>query len=207
MLPAAGQGYRVLVAFKRAVSPERPFNGFHGVYQRVSFVANKRISELKLPGNNEQPAAVILCHGWRLLGDKGNMATAFITLGLRPPGEGSAGFGGEQPPTGAGLRTPGGSENLAHVAPRDVDEIYNEFDFSDLSSPSPDPITVSYGERLLGGALTDFEPFVKRAEGFARSYHSLLKRFGEVEGHFRTLRREWFLADPKLVTIHICFSR
>jgi hypothetical protein len=209
MLPGASQGYRVSVAFKRAVSAQHPFTGFHDVYHRVSFVANQRISQVKLPGSNEQPARVILYHGWRLLGDTGNIATAFITLGVRSPGESSADFEGEQPPTDGDLRTPGGTsiENLAHMAPQHVDEIYNEFDFSDPSFHRPDPITVSYGERILGGAPAGFEPFVERAEGFARSYHTLLKRFGEVKSPFRTVRREWFLADPRLVTIHICFSR
>ena len=35
----------------------------------------------------------------------------------------------------------------------------------------------------------------------------MLERFGEISSLFRVTRREWFLVDRKLATIHIYFSR
>jgi hypothetical protein len=208
-LSAVKQGYRVSVVFKRGVSAEHPVAGFHDLYQRVSFVANQRISELTPPDSNEQPASVILCHGWRLLGDTGNLATAFVTLGIGSPDESGTNVEGEQVPTDEDLRSPGGAslEDLVRLTPQRAEELYNEFDFTDASTPSSDPITVSYAETILDGDLADFTPFVERAEEFARSYYKLLKRFEEVNSRFRVTRREWFLADRRLVTVHICFSR
>jgi len=69
---------------------------------------------------------------------------------------------------------------------------------------------VSYGEpipEIPAGESTDFQPFVDRAQIFANSYHHLLQHFGEVSTPFRPTQREWFLADRKLVTVHICFNR
>ena len=99
---------------------------------------------------------------------------------------------------------------VARLALQRAGEIDNEFDFTDPSAPGSDPITVSYAEtirKVPNGGSTDFKPCVDRAEIFANSYHHLLQHFGEVNPLFRPTHREWFLADRKLVTVHICFSR
>ena len=208
-LPTVKPGYRVSVSFKRSISEKYPLAGFHDLYQRVAFVANQRISALTLLDNNEQLVSVILCHGWRLLGDTGKLATAFTTLGIQAPGENETKVEGEQVPTDDDLRSPGGTslDNLTVLAPQRADEFYNEFDFTDASTPSSDPITFSYAETILDDDPADFAPFVERAEEFARSYHTLLTCLGEVHSPFRVMRREWFLADRRLVTVHICFNR
>jgi hypothetical protein len=83
----------------------------------VAFVGHQRI-----------PDGAIVCHGWRLLGDAGNIAVAFITLAVR-----SQHFAGEPPPSDDGLRSSGGASlaEVARLAPQRADEIYNEFDFTD----------------------------------------------------------------------------
>jgi hypothetical protein len=99
-------------------------------------------------------------------------------------------------------------EELERLAPQRADEIYNEFDFTDPSTPNTDPITLSYGESISGSDPSlDFRPFVDRADKVARSYHKLLQSLGEASAQsFRIQRREWFLASQSFVTIHICFA-
>jgi hypothetical protein len=208
--PAVQPGYRVSVGFKRGVSALDPPTDYHALYQRVASVATQRISELvsRDPG----PVVSILSHGWRLLGETGNVATAFITLALRSPEEVANGIDSARPPSAEELRTPGGTslEDLARLAQQRPEELYSEFDFTDDSVPGSDLITVSYAESIPSIPESDpfdFNPCVERAETFAKSYHRMLERFGEVGSPFRATRREWFLVDRKLVTIHICFSR
>ena len=96
------------------------------------------------------------------------------------------------------------------MAQQRPEEIYSEFDFTKASVPGSDLVTVSYAENIPEIPESDpfdFNPCVERAEAFANAYHRMLERLGEVTSPFRATRREWFLVDRKLVTIHICFSR
>ena len=96
------------------------------------------------------------------------------------------------------------------MAQQRPEELYSEFDFTDAPVSGSKLITVSYAEsipRIPESDPFDFEPCLERAEAFANSYHRMLERFGEVSSPFRPIRREWFLVDRKLVTIHICFNR
>ena len=207
--PAVKPGYRVSVGFKRGISAVGPPADFHALYERVASVAVQRMSELVARDPNL--AVSILCHGWRLLGEAGKVATAFITLAIRSPEEGDNHLDTGRAPSVEELRTPGGTslDDLARLAQQHPDELYSEFDFTDASAPGSDLITVSYGESFprIPNDSFDFEPCVARAEAFANSYHKMLERFGEVRSPFRATRREWFLVDRKLATIPICFSR
>jgi hypothetical protein len=202
------QNHRISVGFKRGVGAAHPFRGFQEVYQRVATIANRRISQLTCPETGERPGRIILCHEWRWLGDK--IVTALITVGLRCSDQGGMDVQGEPVPTEEALRSPGGAtlEELARFAPQRADEIYNEFDFTDPSTPNTDLVTLSYGEPISDGDTVDFRPFVERAERLARSYHALLQTLGEASSQpLRIKRREWFLASQTFVTIHICFDR
>src|SRR4029450_5100663 len=64
-----GPGYRVSAAFKTSVSPMQTHEGFHRPYQRVAFVANRRVSELTAADPSLD--AGIVSQGWRLLGNTG----------------------------------------------------------------------------------------------------------------------------------------
>jgi len=155
------------------------------------------------------PDHAIVCHSWRLLGD--SIVAALITTDVQCAGQSRNCASGKQAPTQDELRAPGGStlEELSSVAPQLADEIYNEFDFTDVSNDTG-PITLSYGQSIPGGeTLVDFGPFVERAEVLARSYHALLQSLGEVRAGLapRTVFREWFLASDNFVTVHICFDR
>lgn len=205
----SGDDYRISVGFKRGVAAVHATAGFHDVYRRVATVASYRISQLTCPYTGEVPSSIILGHTWRHLGD--NIITSLITLRLRCSGQNGIEVKGELPPAKEALRSPGGAtlEELERLAPQRADEIYNEFDFTDPSTPNPAPITLSYGESISGsGTVVDFRPFVKRAEKVARSYHALLQTLGEASAQsFRIKRREWFLASQTFVTIHICFDQ
>jgi hypothetical protein len=202
-----GDDYRISVGFKKGVAAVDATTGFHEVYHRVAAVASHRISQLTCADTGETPSSIILGQTWRPLGD--NIVTSLITLCLRCPAQNA--MEGEPPPTEEALRSPGGAtlEELEGLAPQRADEIYNEFDFTDPSSPNPAPITLSYGESISGSdTVFDFGPFVKRAERVAHSYHYLLQRLGEASAQpFRIRYREWFLASQSFVTIHICFDQ
>jgi hypothetical protein len=202
-------GYRVSIAFKRSVSSLQPLVSFRDLYERVASMGNQRVSELIAADPSLE--AVIVCHGWRFLGDAGNIAAAFITLALRSADESETDFVGQQPPTDEDLLVPGGTklEDLGRLAPQGKYEFYNEFDFTDPAAPSLDCITVSYAETIPENSADsiNFQPFVEQAERFAQRYHDRLKILREVSSPFRPTHREWFFADRRLVTVHICFSR
>ena len=207
--PAVKPGYRVSAGFKRRVSATNPAAGFQDLYERVASVATQRISELVSP--NPSPASIV-SHGWRLLGEAGNLATAFLTLAVRSPEDVDSCVDAEKAPSVEELRSPGGTslENLARLAQQRPEELYSEFDFTDAAAGSSNLITVSYAEsipEIPEGDPFDFKPSIDRAEAFGNWYHRILERFGEVHSPFRASRREWFLVDRKLVTVHIFFSR
>jgi hypothetical protein len=202
------QNYRISALFKKSIGATQPFTGFKEAYRRAFALANHRISQLTCPESEEIPGPIILCHGWRLIGE--NIVTALITLGLRCPDQSLTDVHGEPVPTDDALRSAGGAtlEELDHLAPQAADEIYNEYDFADPSTQRGDVVTFSYGEPISSGHAIDFSPFVVRAENMARSYHGLLQTFGEAGSQpFRVRHREWFLASQTFVTIHICFDR
>ena len=118
--PTLEPGYRVSVGFKRGISDLDAPADFHAMYERVASIATQRMSELV--SSDPSPAVSILSHGWRLLGEAGKVATAFITLALRSPGEVDKRPSAERPPSVEELRTPGGTslEDLARgaAAPR-----------------------------------------------------------------------------------------
>src|SRR5262249_28050385 len=159
------------------------------LYGRVTFIGTRRVAELASVRRHLAGTASIVCHGWRLLGaggrlatldEGGKIATAFVTLELRTAGKESA-SDGERQPTDEDLNTPGGTslEDLMRAAPQRAAEVYNEFDFSDTGD---DPVTVSFGERIAPGedGVLDFGPSVERAETFAHSYYGMLASLGEV---------------------------
>ena len=202
------QNYRISALFKKTIGAAQPFTGFHEVYRRAVAIADQRISQLTCPETEKRPDSIIVCQGWRWLGE--NVVTAWITLGLRCSDPSLTDAQGEPAPTDEALRSPGGAtrEELGRLAPQAADEIYNEFDFSDPSTPNTGVVTVSYGEPFPGDDAIDFWPFVERAERVARFYHGILQTFGEAGTQpFRIRHRAWFLASQTFVTIHICFDQ
>src|SRR5690349_15874946 len=91
-----GPGYRVSASFKTSGWRMQTDDGFHSLYNRVAFVANRRVGELTAA--EPSLAAGIVCQGWRLLGDAGNVSTTFIMLALRSRGERHNDIEWEQPP-------------------------------------------------------------------------------------------------------------
>src|SRR5215469_3851703 len=122
-LQSTWQHYRISVGFKRGFGEAHLFTGFQDAYRRVTTIANWRLSQLTCPETGETPASIILCHGWRCLGEK--IVTALITLGLRCSDQGVIDVKSELVPTDPALRSPGGAtlEELARLAPQRADEI------------------------------------------------------------------------------------
>ena len=205
----SGDDYLISAGLKKGVSSAHAPSGFHDAYWRVVAVARHRISQLICPQTGEVPSSIILGHTWRFLGE--NILTSLITLRLQCATHDGIEATGEPPPTEEALRSPGGAtlEDLERLAPQRANEIYNEFDFTDPLKADTNLITFSYGQSISGrDPMLDFRPYIERAENAACSYHTLLKSLGESSAQsFRIQHKEWFLASPTFVTIHICFDR
>lgn len=208
-------GHRISVGFKRGVSLARPLRGFHDIYNRVFAIGTRRIAELAATNQDLACTASIACHGWQLLAEGGRpvsldeggkAAAAFVNLSVRKIANENV-SDGECRPTFEDLRNPGGSrlEDLLHAESQHPAELYNEFDFSNCED---DLIVVSFGEAIIPADGTiDFGPHIENAETFTRWYYDTLTSLGEVQTTFRVIRREWFLADSRLVTVHVFFRR
>ena len=205
-----GQQYRISIAFKQKTGTSQQFRGYGDMYQRITAIAQARISQLTCPCQQGPLHTWIECHGWRHLDDTHEIATAFTTMGLICPKLGDTNPEGEDAPAAEALLVPGGAtdEMLARFAPQRSNEIYNEFDFTDTSAPSIGPVILSYGEPVPACEGTNFQPFVRRAEEFARFYHGVLQhRAGPRTDPFKIMRREWYcVTDPNLVTVHVHFQ-
>jgi hypothetical protein len=206
-----GQEYRITVAYKRRAGVNEASAGYGDLYRRVSFIARARIGQLMCSTADEPPHAWVMCHGWRPLGDTHNIVAAFLTMGLVCLPEGDPKPLGEKAPTAEELLRPGGTtlEILTRFAPQRVDEIYNEFDFTDPSNPDNDPMILSYGESVQTCEAIDFQPFVRRAEALAKFYWDVLGTLpgGSKGAGFEILRRNWYcITNPNLVTVEVHFA-
>jgi hypothetical protein len=150
------QNYRISALYKKSIAAAQPFTGFKEAYRRAFALANHRISQLTCPESEKIPGPIILCHGWRLIGE--NIVTALVTLGLGCPDQSSTEVQGDPVPTDEALRSPGGAtlEELDHHAPQAADEVYNEFDLTEPSTQRGDVVTFSYGEPISSGDAIDF---------------------------------------------------
>lgn len=208
--PPAGviPGYRIFVSFKRGVSPDRPVESFRDLYSRVLSIGAQRVKELAQANESLSDEAATVCHGWMLLGEGGKMATAYILLELQARGKKDESPCGARTPTDEELSIPGGTDPVAlmEARPQASAEVFNEFDFSDSSD---DVVTVSFGESIATdpGDAFEFTGSVERAELFAQRYQSFLTSWGEVEAPRGVVRREWFLADARFATVHVCLGR
>jgi len=202
----AGREYRVTFAFKRKAPTLGAGAGYGELYRRVCAIVGARTFHFTCPVT-EPPEKMLMCQGWRHLGET-DIAAAFVTVGLLcpEPGGGSATRGAEAP-TMEELLSPGGAtlDELTRFAPQRVDEIFNEFDFSDPLSQRADPVIVSYGEAVPLREVVDFAPFVERAERLAGFYHGLLQTFREATtNRLEVIRREWYrVTNENLVVVHL----
>ena len=206
-----GQEYRIMAGCKQKNSGGRTFTGYAELYRRVTALANARVAQLRCSREEHPINTWLLCHGWRTLGDTHNIAAAFLTMGLICQAPGVASPTGESAPTGEQLSAPGGAtlETLTRFAPRRVDEIYSEFDFTDPSGTANDPVMLSYGESIPRSEATDFLPSVQRAEKLARFYYDVLQAWpGSPPGEpFRIIRREWYrVTNTDLITVQVHFN-
>jgi hypothetical protein len=74
--------------------------------------------------------------------------------------------------------------------PRELDEIYNEFDLRELPCAHSDIFLFSYGEYVPDHRGMHFDPFIERAEKLAKAHHDRLRgpRFRPVAN--RTARMD-----------------
>jgi hypothetical protein len=204
-----GQEYRIAVSFKRKIGAAEKSTGYADLYRHAMALANARIA--RLYSTCGHPHTWIVRHGWRSFGDSGDIGCAFLTMGLICPKERDTKPQGETRPTPLELMIPGGAaiETLAHADLKRVDEIHNEFDFSDSPSLAAQPFMVSYGERVPTCERVDFYPFIERAETFVNFYdEGVLRHEEQSKNRILTIRRrEWYcVRNPNLVVVQVYFE-
>jgi hypothetical protein len=91
-------------------------------------------------------------------------------------------------------------------APKEIDEIYTDFDFRDPAATSAD-VMISYGENVPTCEGIDFRGVIQRAEDRARFYYRLFPSARACEqGAFQIVRREWHcIDDARFAVAVVCF--
>lgn len=135
-----------------------------------------------------------------------HFATAMLTLGVIALNSRDAAPVGKDTPSATELLLPSGGMREAATS-RPAVEIYNEFDFSDASTRTSDPLILSYGERILSCEEIDFEPFVTRAEELSQIYGDfLISEYRPGKAPIQILGREWYaVPSPDLAVVHVYF--
>jgi hypothetical protein len=211
-----GQEYRINATVRRKIGGEA-FTAYGELYQRSTAILKARIAELTGADGGEPLQTWIDWHAWwcgavtdkyPAAGDY-SVACASITLGLVYPKKGERKSGGKAAPEASQLMAPGGAMaelSLQNVPTFRFDETYIDFDFNDLSAPSPD-ITLSYGEYTPPTEDVNFEPFVQRAENLAKFHCRLFKGQNHSQkAALEIVRREWScITDSNLVVVMIYF--
>lgn len=206
----ADREYQIVVSFKRKRRPGERGDGYSDVYRRVRSIAETRISQLNCTEPGIARRLRIICHGWRSLGEGEGLTTAFVAIGLLYAARGDDAAPAEPEPNEEDLKQPGGTplDALSRLVPKRADEIYNEFDFTDGSTASAEPLIVSYGESVSRCEGIDFQPFIRRAEQFADFYQGLVRNLAASPSSepIQMIRRRWYcVTDPNLVTVELLF--
>lgn len=206
-----GREYQVTVSFKRRRRPGERNHGYSDVYHRVRTIAETRISQLNCTEPGIARRVRIICQGWRPLGETEGITTAFVGVGLLYCARADDSAPGEPEPLEEDLKRPGGTplDALSRLVPKRADEIYNEFDFTDASTASAEPLIVSYGESVSQCEGIDFQPFIRRAQQFADFYKGLVRKLAASPSSepLQMVRRRWYcITDPNLVTVELLFD-
>jgi hypothetical protein len=198
-----GREYRTAASTRRrvakTVAKDQEFTAYEELYRRAACMANARIADLTCADEGEPVHTWITQHGWGCFGfgeSQHIAAGASVALGVIFPNEGEPKPLGVSPPDPAELMSPGGLPGVSH--PRQLDEIYNEFDVRELPCAHSDIFLFSYGEYVPDHRGMTFDPFVERAEKLAQAHAG-----GDL---LRIVRREWLWAtNPDVAVVHMHF--
>jgi hypothetical protein len=205
-----GREYRINFSVRRKYSPSEKFTAYGDLYQRAIEIASARIAELTCADDGEPLHTWIMAHMW-LAGETFNIASAMVTLGLIFPNEGSVRPPGENAPSPEELTAPGGFTPEMLVAqggaPKEIDEIYTDFDFRDPAATGAD-VMISYGENIQACEGIDFRGVVQRAEDRARFYCRLFpSRRAYEENALPIFRREWHCIEDAQFAVAVVYLR
>ena len=205
-----GREYRINFSVRRKCTRNEEFRAYGDLYGRAVAIARARIAELTCADDGEPIHTWIRAHGW-FAGEAFKIPSATLTLGLVFPNERSTQPQGEQPPSSAELMAPGGFTPEMLVAkggaPKQIDEIYTDFDFRDPTSSRAD-VMISYGENIQTCNGIDFHGVLQRAEGRARFYFRLFPSGQACEkSAFQIVRREWYCIEDAQFAVAVVYLR
>jgi hypothetical protein len=146
--------------------------------------------------------------GWRFFGETHRAAAVYAAWSLSCPKHGV--YSQSEPePTEEELAAPGGAgpEKVEHFAPKNSDENYNGADFAEPSDSNPGAMTLSYGELVPSTEISDFGPFVARAENMLpASVMALAQTETLLTASPTVLRRTWYsVGPPDLAVVELHF--
>ena len=161
----------------RRADDGQKFNGYAGLYERATKIANGRAARLKDSGEDKILHKRILTQGW-FRHDGTNLVRAFLTIGITFLDEQGPKPRGLSAPTPEDLTAPGGMTPESYTvdnaqAHKHFHEGYSEFGVRDSSNPAG-IFMVSYGEYVKACNEINYEPFVKRAERLANFHDPFL---------------------------------
>jgi len=191
---ARGREYRIVASVRRRVAKDEDFSAYEELYQRAAWAARARIADLTCVDEGEPLHTWVISQSWGCFGEEHRFAAAGIGLGVVFPNAGGPRPEGLIAPDAAELMSPGPLPGV--VEPRQIDEIYNEFDVRELPYAHSDIFLFSYGEYVPDHRGMRFDRFVERAEKLAQAHAGAEP--------LRILKREWMWAtNPDVAVVHI----
>ena len=200
---AQGVEHSITVKVQRIVIEVDPDLSFAPLYARAIRIARARCDDFAR--GDEGVHRWVRCHSWRTVPAGSNsFAFAVVMMGLMRPVAGQTQPPGEPAPRTEELMTSGGAtlEEMQRQSPQRATEVFVEFDHRHPAAGGLPLFMYSYGERVAGDTVASFEPFVRRAEDYARTHQALFDVPGTSSMPYSIAHREWFMAD-NLVTVEL----
>ena len=201
MLP--GVEYSITVKVQRTVTELDRDPPFAVLYARALTIAGARCHDFAR--EDEGVHQWVMCHAWRTVpAGSSSIVFAMVMMGLMRATVGQMPPPGEPAPTTQELMTSGGAtmEELQRRSPQRATEVFVEFDHRHSAASGVPLFTYSYGERVAGHSVDSFEPFVRRAENYARTHQALVDALGTSPIPASIGLREWYMAD-NVVTVDL----
>ena len=195
--------YSITVKVQRKVAELDRDTTFAGLYARALTIAGARCRDFA--GEDEGVHQWIMCQSWRTVAaGSSSVVFAMVMIGLMRATAGQMPPPGEPAPTTQELMTGGGAtmEEMQHRSPQRATEVFVEFDHRYPAASGAPLFTYSYGERVAVHTVDTFEPFVRRAENYARAHQALGEVLGTSPIPSSIGLREWYMAD-NLVTVEL----
>jgi len=199
-----GREYRIMAVTRRRVAKtiakDQEFTAYEELYRHAAWAARARMAEVTCADEGEPLHTWITSQSWGCFGETHRFAAAGVGLGLIFTNPGESPPQGVNPPDSAELMSPGPLPSVAD--PRQIDEIYNEFDVRELPCAHSDIFLFSYGEYVPDHRGMTFDRFIESAEKLAKA-HSWVHA---VADPLPIVKREWMWAtNPDVAVVHLYF--